>query len=130
MLNTLRSAWPQVVGKAWADPGFRKELTENPTAVLKGMGIELPEGHQVVVYEDSPDRSHLVIPQAPLELSSLSGGLTKTAPASKSRLSACCEQPAQACCEEPAQACCEEPAQACCEEPDEKPDACCESQTE
>ena len=34
MATTLRSAWPQVVGQAWADEEFRRRLLENPERVL------------------------------------------------------------------------------------------------
>jgi hypothetical protein len=61
----------QVIAKAWADEAFRQRLLSNATATLKGEGIEVPDGVEMRIVENTEKLFHLVIPQkpAPAELS-------------------------------------------------------------
>jgi hypothetical protein len=73
--------WELLVADAWADAGLKKRLLENPTAVLKERGIDVPQGCQVKILEDSDKVEHFVLPTKPAEgelseqeLSSVAGG--------------------------------------------------------
>ena len=55
MPTNIRSAWPQVVGQAWADEEFRRRLLENPRRVLDELGVEIPADHRVELLEDTHD---------------------------------------------------------------------------
>jgi hypothetical protein len=71
METSIRSAWPQIVGQAWADEEFRRRLLEDPSGVLNQLGVEIPEGHSVELLEDTPARTYLVLPRKPADLDSL-----------------------------------------------------------
>ena len=43
----------QVVAKAWFDPAFLQRLREDPVAALRAEGVDVPEGRQVRVVEES-----------------------------------------------------------------------------
>ncbi len=56
--------------EAWSDAEFKKQLIENPGAVLAGLGIEPPagmEGVNLKVVENTADTVHLVLPVPPTE---------------------------------------------------------------
>ena len=57
----------QIVAKAWADEAFKQRLLENPTAVLKEQGIELPAGTEAKVVELQPHQVSFVLPPRPGE---------------------------------------------------------------
>ena len=71
MPTNIRSAWPQVVGQAWADEEFRRRLLENPRRVLDELGVEIPADHQVELLEDTHTQTFLVLPQKPEHLDAL-----------------------------------------------------------
>ena|SRR5208282_2303409 len=66
--EVLAKQWAQVVARAWADAAFKKRLLAQPTAALKEVGLEAPEGFQVKVVENTDRLAHLVLPPAPGEL--------------------------------------------------------------
>jgi hypothetical protein len=57
----------QLVARAWADDAFKRRLLDEPKAVLAEAGIEIPEGVQVRVMEDTNNIQHLVLPAGPTE---------------------------------------------------------------
>ncbi len=63
--------WAKVVAKAWADETYKKKLISDPVAVLKAEGIEVPQGAQLKVMEDTAALRHLVLPAMPAEAASL-----------------------------------------------------------
>ena len=71
MSVSLRSQWPQVVGQAWADAEFRSNLLADPEGTLTQLGIDVPRGHQIRVFEDAPGQTHLVLPLPPSSLGDL-----------------------------------------------------------
>lgn len=130
MATNLRSAWPQVVGQAWADEEFRRRLLENPAQVLDELGVEIPEGHRVALLEDTQTQTYLVLPQKPAHLDALAAadGRSLRTPV---RADACTQDPAFACTNDPAFACTSKPGPpkpfACTPQPKEdapKPFAC------
>ncbi|MBI4797591.1 MAG: NHLP leader peptide family natural product precursor [Desulfarculus sp.] len=63
--------WAKVVAKAWADETYKKKLISDPAVVLKAEGIEVPQGAQFKVVEDTAALRHLVLPAMPAEAANL-----------------------------------------------------------
>ncbi|MBI5524050.1 MAG: NHLP leader peptide family natural product precursor [Desulfarculus sp.] len=63
--------WAKVVAKAWADEAYKKKLISDPAAVLKAEGLELPQGAQLKVMEDTAALRHLVLPAMPADADKL-----------------------------------------------------------
>ncbi|MBI4797590.1 MAG: nitrile hydratase subunit alpha [Desulfarculus sp.] len=59
--------WAKVVAKAWADEAYKKKLISDPAVVLKAEGIEVPQGDQFKVVEDTAALRHLVLPAMPAD---------------------------------------------------------------
>jgi hypothetical protein len=57
----------QVISKAWADDAFKQRLLNDPEAVLKEEGVEIPEGVEVRVVENTDKIFYLLLPPRPLE---------------------------------------------------------------
>ncbi len=57
--------WGQVVARAWDDEDFRQRLLADPRAVLAEYGMDVPEGMEIKVVEDTPEVCHLVLPASP-----------------------------------------------------------------
>jgi Nitrile hydratase, alpha chain len=74
-MSEQKTLQEQIVARAMQDEVFRQELLSNPkAAVERGLGITLPEGTNIQVYEDTPNTIHVVLPMKiqsgePLELS-------------------------------------------------------------
>lgn len=60
-----QKAWRGIVTKAWSDEKFKNKLMDDPNGVLRGAGIELPQGVNFVVVENEASRVHLVLPAKP-----------------------------------------------------------------
>lgn len=54
-----------VTARAWNDDAYRTRLKNEPTAVLKEAGVDVPEHLEVRVVEDSDTVAHMVIPPKP-----------------------------------------------------------------
>jgi nitrile hydratase alpha subunit len=52
----------QVVARAWLDPVFKNRLIHDPALVLREYGIDVPEGVELRVVEDTDDVIHLHLP--------------------------------------------------------------------
>jgi len=59
----------QIIAKCWSDDSFKQKLMSDPSAVLKEMGVDIPEGLEVKTLENTDKVFHLVIPPKPDELS-------------------------------------------------------------
>ena len=55
----------QIIAKAWADEGFKQRLLKNPAAVLKDEGVDIPQGLEVRVVENTDKVFHIVLPPKP-----------------------------------------------------------------
>ena len=66
---TLCSCYPwPVLGlpPAWyKSPGYRSRMVAEPRAVLREMGLEIPEGVHVRVWDSSAEARYLVLPERP-----------------------------------------------------------------
>jgi hypothetical protein len=77
------SPWVQIVAKAWADETFKNRLLSNPSAVFQEVGLEVPQGLQVRVVENTDQILHFTLPAKPregelsdAELAGVSGGFS------------------------------------------------------
>lgn len=78
------AAFGKVIASAWSDDAYKARLVADPKAVLTEAGIELEDGVDVQVVEDTASVRHLVLPAAPAEgelsedaLEQVAGGTTK-----------------------------------------------------
>ena len=51
----------RVVARAWVDPGFRQRLLANATDAAKELGIEGPEGRQMVAVENTATTHNVIV---------------------------------------------------------------------
>ena len=51
----------RVVARAWIDPDFRKRLLTNATAAAKELGIEGPEGRQMIAVENTATTHNVIV---------------------------------------------------------------------
>ncbi len=67
--------WSQLVARAWCDEGFMERLRSNPRAVLAEHGLEVPddtevqvmEGTEARVVDDTDTARHFILPDRPPE---------------------------------------------------------------
>jgi len=70
----------KVIAKAWSDPAFKHKLLANPAATLRAEGIDVPDGLDVRVVENTVSAVHIVLPPKPTrpltdaELDRVAGG--------------------------------------------------------
>ncbi len=55
----------RIVAKAWSDPIFKDRLKADPKSVLSEMGIEMPEGAEIEVVENTSSKTYLTLPISP-----------------------------------------------------------------
>jgi hypothetical protein len=55
----------QIMAKAWADDAFKQKLLANATATLREEGVDVPEGVEVRVVENTDKVSYAVLPLKP-----------------------------------------------------------------
>lgn len=72
MSQDNQKKFAQLIAKAWADADFKARLQSSPAAVLREAGIEVPEGVDIKVVEDTDTVKHLVLPKQD-DTTSLSG---------------------------------------------------------
>ncbi|WOJ93369.1 NHLP leader peptide family RiPP precursor [Congregibacter variabilis] len=71
----------RVVAKCWADDEYKQKFIDDPAAVLKAEGVEVPDGVSFRVVEDSEQLHTIVLPAKPTGLSdddldNVAGGLS------------------------------------------------------
>lgn len=67
-MTTEQQLRQQIIEKAWEDDNFKQELLANPKdAIKKEFGVEVPDGIELHVYEESYTEFHLVIPPNPAD---------------------------------------------------------------
>jgi hypothetical protein len=55
----------QVVARAWSDPAFKKRFVSDPAGAAKEFDIQIPEGIQIKVVEDTASVRHVILPARP-----------------------------------------------------------------
>jgi nitrile hydratase alpha subunit len=68
MTDKGRKIWNEIVTKAWADLGFRGRLIENPAAVLKEHGLQVPGGANLRIVENTDQVHYMVLPSQPSDV--------------------------------------------------------------
>ena len=64
-----RTAWMNVVAKAWQDEEFKHKLLSNPKKVLEEAGVEVPGGAEIAIHEQSTNKFNLILPGKPSSIS-------------------------------------------------------------
>lgn len=65
---TRKEIEEQIIKKAQADKDFKQALVDNPKGTFGQLGLQLPEGVEVKVVEESAKVVYLVLPVNPDEL--------------------------------------------------------------
>ena len=78
-ISSVREMRESLIGKASEDTEFRARLTTDPrSAIHEALGVEIPEGFNVQVHEESANQAHIVLPPpanlTELELGQAAGG--------------------------------------------------------
>ncbi len=63
--NEFQKAYGELVAKAWSDDEFKAELLSDPMKVFKENSIEVPEGIEVRIVENTQDTVHCILPAEP-----------------------------------------------------------------
>ena len=61
--ENVKQVWATLVAQSWKDENLRQRLLEEPAAVLKENGVEVPGGATVKTFED--DGNTIILPVAP-----------------------------------------------------------------
>lgn len=56
--------WRDIITRTHEDANFKQELFDSPKQVLGDAGLDIPEGAEVVIAENGPDRIYLVLPSS------------------------------------------------------------------
>ena len=72
--NEQQKVWAKIVAKAWADEDYKQRLLDDPAAVLKAEGAEVPEGVAVKCLEATETQALLVLPPKPTNVGGASEG--------------------------------------------------------
>jgi hypothetical protein len=81
-----RNALTDLFAACWKDDALKARFMADPKAVLAERGIEMPDGMNVTVVENSDNTVHITLPKAPdgheelsmEELSQAAGGMAIT----------------------------------------------------
>ena len=57
--------WSQIVAKAWTDDDFKKRLLSDTENVFAEYGLELAEGTDAMVLQDTATVRHFILPVSP-----------------------------------------------------------------
>ena len=61
----FQKAYAKLVAKAWEDDDFKAKLFAEPSVVFKENGIEIPEGVDVRLVENTAEVVHFIFPIRP-----------------------------------------------------------------
>jgi hypothetical protein len=64
-VGTESNPLAEVIVHAWTDEDFRRQLLDDPAAVLTAAGVAVPRGVEIRVLEDTDIVRHIVLPVAP-----------------------------------------------------------------
>ncbi|MGH2984253.1 MAG: NHLP leader peptide family RiPP precursor [Solirubrobacterales bacterium] len=62
-----RAAIGKIIARAWTDEGYKARLVSDPRSVFEEAGLDLPDGLDIRVVEDTPGVHNFVLPCAPAE---------------------------------------------------------------
>ena len=83
-MTTATELKTQILNKAGEDNDFRAHLISDPKAAIASeVGMVVPDGFDIVVYEDNATTAHLVLPPSSAlteaELETVAGGVSNYA---------------------------------------------------
>ncbi len=61
----MTNPYAKVVSKAWSDPEYKSRLKADPIATLAEAGVDVKEGIEIEVHEDTDKLMHVVLPASP-----------------------------------------------------------------
>ncbi|OMF22375.1 NHLP leader peptide family natural product precursor [Paenibacillus sp. FSL H8-0548] len=65
-MSTKQVTQENVIQKAWEDSEFKAQLLANPKAALKeAFGIDVPQGIEINIVEETSTNLYFVLPQNP-----------------------------------------------------------------
>lgn len=59
--------WSQLIARVWSDEDYKQRLRDDPRGVLAESGIEMPDGVDIRVVEDTANVRHIVLPSPPTD---------------------------------------------------------------
>ncbi len=66
-IQELARQQAQFMAKVWSDPALKQRLVDNPKAVLREQGAQIPEATEVRVVENTDQIFYLVLPPKPTD---------------------------------------------------------------
>ena len=64
-IERSQQIYADMVAKYYGDPDFKAEMDADPTRVLKGEGLDIPEGATVKLVFNTDNLLHIVLPVPP-----------------------------------------------------------------
>ncbi len=61
----MPNEYAKVVTKAWSDPEYKARLMSDPKAVLAEAGVDVKQGIEIEVHENTDTTIHVVLPASP-----------------------------------------------------------------
>jgi hypothetical protein len=56
----------KIILRAWEDEAFKQELLADPRGCIeRELGVQLPDGFQIFIHEQTPTTLHLILPMKP-----------------------------------------------------------------
>jgi hypothetical protein len=77
----MQREWARIVAQAWADPDFRKRLENNPRAVLKERGVDVPANVNLDVVDKPLELQDIERAIKPIEMAVAAGFVAPPMPA-------------------------------------------------
>lgn len=59
----MQKSFSKIIAKAWTDDEFKVKLMSDPKAALKENGVDVPDGINLKIVEDTPTLTHLTLPE-------------------------------------------------------------------
>ena len=59
------AAFGKVIAKSWSDEAYKEKLLSDPRSALADVGVDLPEGVEITIAEQTADNVHIVLPPKP-----------------------------------------------------------------
>ncbi|MEE3327968.1 MAG: NHLP leader peptide family RiPP precursor [Myxococcota bacterium] len=58
-----RAILAEVIARSWREPEYRQQLASNPKQTLKEAGVDIPENHEIDVFENTDNLVYAVLPE-------------------------------------------------------------------
>ena len=64
----IQKTYGKLVAKAWTDANFKAKLLADTKTVFRDHDIEVPDGLEVCIVEDSKKKKYFILPPGPLNV--------------------------------------------------------------